>query len=108
MKGIHIVGVAYKRDVGDVRESPAIDIMGFLGDLGAVLSYTDPFVKELRLNGKTLRHQPLDTAAADADCCLIVTDHSDLDYPGLVRASKLVVDTRNCLRGFPDPHIVRL
>ncbi len=105
---VHIVGVAYKRDVGDVRESPAIDIMGLLAERGAVLSYTDPFVKELRLGGTTLRHEPLEVSAARADCCLIVTDHSDLDYCGLVRVAKLVVDTRNRLRGLADPHIVRL
>ena len=105
---VHIVGVAYKRDVGDVRESPALDIMGLLAEQGAELGYSDPFVAELRLGEKTLCHEAIESAAPRADCVVIVTDHSEMDYPGLVRTARLIVDTRNRLRGRPDNHIVRL
>ena len=105
---VHIVGVAYKRDVGDVRESPALDIMGLLAERGAELGYSDPFVAELLLGEKTLRHEAIESAAPRADCVVIVTDHSAMDYPGLVRTARLIVDTRNRLRGLPDTHIVRL
>ena len=104
---IHIMGVAYKRDIDDMRESPALDVMMLLGRRGAVLTYSDPHVPRLRLEGVQLASSP-ESAAADADCVVIVTDHHAFDYPGLVERSRLIVDTRNALKGVSSAKIVRL
>jgi UDP-N-acetyl-D-glucosamine dehydrogenase len=105
---IHLVGVAYKRNISDVRESPAIDILSLLEQRGGVVTYTDPFVPELQLESRTWQSRPLLEAAAQSDCVVIVTDHTDLDYAGLVNAAPLIVDTRNVLKHHRHPHIVRL
>ncbi len=105
---IHVVGVAYKRDVADVRESPAVDILGLLIRDGAEVSYSDPFVPLLQLESRTLRDTPLAAAVDAADCIVIVTDHSSVDYADLARRAKLVVDSRNALRGVSGDNIVRL
>ena len=104
---IHIVGVAYKRDIDDVRESPALDVIHLLLQRGARVSYTDPFVSELRLDSATLRAEPLD-AASRSDCAVIVTDHRSIDYDALVRSAPLILDTRNALKGRSEPNILRL
>jgi UDP-N-acetyl-D-glucosamine dehydrogenase len=104
---IHIMGVAYKRDIDDLRESPALDVMLLLERRGALLSYTDPYVSSLRLDGIALDSQP-DQAAADADCVVIITDHTAFDYPALVQRSALIVDSRNALKGIRSANIVRL
>ncbi len=104
---IHIMGVAYKRDIDDLRESPALDVMLLLDRRGALLSYTDPHVSRLRMDSLSLESQPED-AAADADCVVIITDHSAFDYPALVKRSPLIVDSRNALKGIQAANIVRL
>jgi UDP-N-acetyl-D-glucosamine dehydrogenase len=104
---IHILGVAYKRDIDDVRESPALDVMLLLQRLGASLCYSDPYIPALRLDGFELVAQPQETVAA-ADCAVIVTDHSAFDYRTLVENAQLIVDTRNALCGFQSTKIVRL
>jgi len=104
---IHVMGVAYKRNIDDLRESPALDVMMLLKRRGARLTYTDPFVPALRVDGLDLKAVP-EAAAAEADCVVIVTDHSSFDYAGLVARSRLIVDTRNALKAFPDAKIVRL
>jgi UDP-N-acetyl-D-glucosamine dehydrogenase len=104
---IHIMGVAYKRDIEDMRESPALDIMLLLERRGGIISYSDPHVPTLRLDGMSLTAQPQE-AAAEADCVVIVTDHSGFDYAGLVERAVLIVDSRNALKGFRSPKIVRL
>src|SRR5947209_7923751 len=104
---IHIMGVAYKRDIEDMRESPALDIALLLERRGAHLSYSDPHVPVLKLDGSSLDASP-ETAAADADCVVIVTDHAAFDYPGLLQRSRLIVDTRNALKGLSSDKIVRL
>jgi UDP-N-acetyl-D-glucosamine dehydrogenase len=104
---IHVMGVAYKRDIDDMRESPALDILMLLERRGAVLSYSDPHVPVLRLDSFSLEASP-ETAAADADCVVIVTDHAAFDYPALLSRSKLIVDTRNALKGLSSDKIVRL
>jgi UDP-N-acetyl-D-glucosamine dehydrogenase len=104
---IHVMGVAYKRDIDDMRESPALDVALLLQKRGGKLSYSDPHVPQLRLDGLNLDAQP-ETAAADADCVVIITDHSAFDYKGLAKNAKLIVDTRNALRGVNAPNIVRL
>jgi UDP-N-acetyl-D-glucosamine dehydrogenase len=104
---IHIMGVAYKRNIDDVRESPALDVMMLLERMGAAISYSDPHVPSLRLGGVVLQAAP-ETAAAEADCVVIITDHAAFDYAGLLNASRLIVDTRNALKGVNSSKIVRL
>jgi len=102
---VHIYGVSYKRDIDDVRESPALDIMLLLERRGALISYTDPHVPKLRLDGQELVSTE---AFEDADCVVIVTDHTKFDYAAVVDRAKLIVDTRNALKTFTSDKIVRL
>lgn len=97
---ILMLGVAYKRDIDDVRESPAIGIAEQLLNKGANLTYHDPFIAEMRLDGKeTLKNSELtDESLSNCDCVLIVTDHSAIDYEKVVRLAPLVIDTRNVTR----------
>jgi UDP-N-acetyl-D-glucosamine dehydrogenase len=104
---IHIYGVSYKRDIEDVRESPALDIIHLLQKRGAIISFSDPHVPLIRLEDETMLAQ--DAAALDtADCVVIVTDHSTFDYKALVDQASLIVDTRNALKAFNSGKIVRL
>jgi UDP-N-acetyl-D-glucosamine dehydrogenase len=93
-----VLGVAYKRDIDDIRESPALDIIRLLEGQGARVSYSDPHVPVLSENGHEFRSVPLspETVAA-ADCIMIVTDHSSVDYRMIRRHARLVVDTRNAM-----------
>ncbi|MBI4890479.1 MAG: nucleotide sugar dehydrogenase [Acidobacteria bacterium] len=104
---IHIMGVAYKRDIDDVRESPALDVIHLLRQRGAEVSYTDPFVSTIRLDQGELHSVPAESAAA-ADCVLVITDHKDFNYDNLVRDSQLILDTRNALRDRQAPNLIRL
>ena len=104
---IRVLGVAYKRNIDDVRESPALDVLLLLKRLGAVVSYTDAHVPVLHLDGESLVAQP-EESAAEADCVVIITDHSDFDYEKLAREASLIVDTRNALKGIQSDKIVRL
>ena len=90
---ILVLGVAYKPDISDVRESPAVKLIGLLENAGASVAYHDPHVPELSENGITLRSVPLEPG--EYDCVVIVTDHSSVDYDRLVEEAKLVVDLRN-------------
>ena len=105
---IHIIGVAYKKNIDDVRESPALDIIHLLTERGSTVTYSDPFVPSIRMDGHELTAAPLDQSVADADCVVVVTDHSDIDYSRVVEKAKLIVDTRNALKKFSSPKIVRL
>jgi UDP-N-acetyl-D-glucosamine dehydrogenase len=105
---IHLAGVAYKRNIDDVRESPALDIMLLLRRRGAVVTYSDPFVSTLKIDGLNLQSEELAESARRADCVVIVTDHSSFDYKGLLDASTLIVDTRNAMKSFRSEKIVRL
>lgn len=106
---VHVLGVAYKRDIDDMRESPALDVIELLKRKGAKVSYTDPHVP-------FLRHGPIDMAsttieravAAGADCAVIVTDHSAFDYRDIVARFPLVVDSRNALKGISAPTVFPL
>jgi UDP-N-acetyl-D-glucosamine dehydrogenase len=104
---IHVMGVAYKRDIDDMRESPALDVMLLLGRRGGIVSYSDPHVPRLKLDGLELESVP-ETEAANADCAVVITDHSGFDYAGLVERAPLIVDSRNALKAFRSPKIVRL
>lgn len=105
LNGAHILvlGVAYKRDVDDLRESPALRIIELLGEAGAEVRYHDPHVArlgEFREHSFDLASTPLDEAAFDwADVVMILTDHSDVDYARVVQCARLIVDTRNATRG---------
>ncbi|HUG40858.1 MAG TPA: nucleotide sugar dehydrogenase [Longimicrobiales bacterium] len=106
---ILVLGTAYKKDVGDIRESPALDIIRVLAGKGADVRYHDPFVPRIREDGIVLESVPLtDAELAEADCVVIVTDHSTVDYAAVVREAALVVDTRNATGGITAPHVVRL
>jgi UDP-N-acetyl-D-glucosamine dehydrogenase len=96
---IMILGVAYKKDVSDCRESPALDVMRLLKDKGALLSYNDPLVPSLRLGRSVLKSiEASPEEIAKHDCVIILTDHSAYDFRKIVGAAKLVVDTRNSTR----------
>ncbi len=105
---IHILGVAYKRDIDDVRESPALDIILLLERRGARVTYSDPFVPSIRLDGHDLTAEDPNSQAAEADCVVVVTDHAKFDYASIVKNARLIVDTRNALKKHPSPKIVRL
>ncbi len=110
---ILIMGVAYKRDIDDMRESPALGIIEKLQALGADVQFHDPYVPEIHLegNGHHLRGIELNgEAVGDADCVVIVTDHRNIDYAWLAERAKLIVDTRNTTRGLKDfeDKIIRL
>ena len=105
---VHIMGVAYKRNIDDMRESPALDIILLLKKLGAQVTYSDPYVPTLKLDDFDLSSQDAMASANKADCCVIITDHTTFDYKGLVDSASLIVDTRNALRGVDSEKIVRL
>jgi len=104
-----MLGVAYKKDIDDLRESPALTIIELLQKAGAEVRYNDPyfaFVGKGRKYDLQMKNTPLDNLG-EYDCVLIVTDHSDYDYKKIVKESKLVVDTRNATKGISAPNIVR-
>ncbi|HET9833780.1 MAG TPA: nucleotide sugar dehydrogenase, partial [Vicinamibacterales bacterium] len=106
---VHVLGVAYKRDVNDMRESPALDIIELLAKRGAAISYTDPWVPELRTDGHALKSVTLQQALADRpDCVVICTDHSAFHYDELVATGVVIVDTRNALKDRTSSNIFRL
>lgn len=105
---VHLLGTAYKRDIDDVRESPALDIILLLQRRGATVTFSDPYVKKININGTHLDAQPMLPSVNSADCVVIVTDHSGVDYSSVIEQSKLIVDTRNALKGFRSEKIVRL
>jgi len=104
-----VLGVAYKKDIDDLRESPSLTIIELLQKQGATVSYHDPyfpFVGKGRRYDLQMKRAELDNFG-QYDCVLIVTDHSDYDYARIVRESQLVVDTRNATRGITAPNLVR-
>jgi UDP-N-acetyl-D-glucosamine dehydrogenase len=99
---VHVLGVAYKRDIDDVRESPALDVIHLLAQRGAKVTYSDPFAPKLRANGSLLRDMEAidaEEGVSNADCSVIVTNHQLFDYRRIVECGKLIVDTRNALKG---------
>jgi len=106
---VHIFGMAYKPNVGDVRESPALDILELLIRQGAVVTYTDPYVESLVHGDQTLRSATTEDALAQsADCYVICTNHDVFDYDTIVKRAALIVDTRNALKQHASQAIVRL
>lgn len=108
---IMVLGAAYKPDINDLRESPALDIIGLLKQKGAQVSYHDPYIPYLDHEGWMMESVPdVLAAASEADCMVIVTNHSSYDYPALLEAAPLVVDTRNALgsAGRDNQKVVRI
>ena len=106
---VHLFGMAYKANVSDVRESPAVDVAVLLQQRGALVSYSDPFVPAICEGSLALRAVPAGEALADGtDCAVIVTAHDGVDYAKVARQAPLVVDTRNALAGIEGAHIFRL
>jgi UDP-N-acetyl-D-glucosamine dehydrogenase len=103
---ILILGAAYKPGIGDTRESPALRIMTLLGELGAKLSYHDPFVPELP--SQELKSVDLETGLADADLLAIVTAHKQVDHAAAVAKVPLAIDFRGVTRGFDADNVERL
>ncbi len=100
---IRVLGVAYKKDVGDVRESPALDIIELLESRGAGVAYHDPHVESIEIGVREHRSEALtEEWLGEADCVVIVTDHSTIDYEQVVKSSRAVFDTRNATRDLQD------
>jgi UDP-N-acetyl-D-glucosamine dehydrogenase len=108
---ILVVGVAYKPDVDDIRESPALDVIGLLGQKGANVSYHDPFIPRINHDDWSLESvHDLDESVKNSDCVVIITNHSMYDYRKLHENAVLIIDTRNALgeAGKSDQKVVRL
>jgi UDP-N-acetyl-D-glucosamine dehydrogenase len=105
------LGVAYKRGVGDTRESPALEVLATLLERGAEIAYADPYVPEITVGGRRLKAiEPTDEVIANADCVVILTDHVQLDYRRIAEVAALVVDTRGATHGVSvsSGHVVSL
>ncbi len=104
-----LLGVAYKSNVSDVRESPALDVIQALLKQKAIVLYNDEYVPTLTLHNQTIHSQPLSSGLLQAaDCVVIITDHSYYDVPCIVREARSIVDTRNVTRDYEDKKIIRL
>jgi len=113
LKGSHVLvlGVAYKPDIDDLRESPALDVIGLLEQKGTLVSYHDPHIPIVSHDEVNMQSVPdLMAAVRSADCVVIVTNHSTYDYPAILEAAALVVDTRNALgvAGREHAKVIRL
>ena len=104
---IHLLGVAYKKDVSDMRESPALDVLELLERRGALVSYTDPYVPRLRHGHVDLTSLD-ESKTADVDCAVLCTNHAVFDSEAIAKRYPLIVDTRNAFKGVEGDHIVRL
>jgi UDP-N-acetyl-D-glucosamine dehydrogenase len=106
---ILVVGVAYKKNIDDMRESPALDIIHLLMNRGAKVDYFDPFVSELSWEGIQMKSVVwTDTLGAEYDGVLVATDHSNVNYGALLRNARRIVDTRNAFRDFKDSKITKI
>jgi UDP-N-acetyl-D-glucosamine dehydrogenase len=104
-----VLGAAYKPDIADLRESPALDVIGLLENKGAQVSYHDPYITRLQHDDWEKTSVPdLTETLRDVDCVVIITNHSDYDYAAILREAELIVDTRNAIgdigRGNPKVH----
>jgi UDP-N-acetyl-D-glucosamine dehydrogenase len=106
---ILIIGVAYKKDIGDTRESPALKVIELLLDRKAKISYVDPHVEQIRVNQESIRSQRLnEEILKTSDCVVIITDHTTIDYSLIVEQAPLIVDTRNVLKNFRHAKIFQI
>jgi UDP-N-acetyl-D-glucosamine dehydrogenase len=99
-----ILGAAYKRDINDIRESPALDVIKLLQERGAEVSYHDPYIPDLHHEGMDLESVELTAEALrGSDCVVIVTDHSAFDYTWVASEAPIIVDSRNALKKVEQP-----
>jgi len=105
---IHLLGMSYKRDIDDLRESPSLDIAHLLKRLGARLSYSDPYAPSVRIDGELLLSRDVLVGLRDADCGVILTDHSIFDYHAIAATGRMIIDTRNALKGIGGANVFRL
>jgi UDP-N-acetyl-D-glucosamine dehydrogenase len=106
---ILVLGIAYKRDVGDTRESPALDIIRLLRSKGAQVAYSDPYVPSIEVDGTRMRSVDLTARKLKSlDCAVIVADHTAFDYAMIVRNARAIVDTRNALRDYRSGNITKI
>ncbi|MBI2362729.1 MAG: UDP-N-acetyl-D-glucosamine dehydrogenase, partial [Elusimicrobia bacterium] len=105
---IFVLGVAYKPDVTDVRESPALDVIQLLLDLGASVTYHDPHVPSVSVGRRRMRSVPLAAGARSCDAAVVLTAHRGVDYGRLLKTAPLVFDTRNALAGRRAGNLARL
>jgi len=106
---ILLLGMAYKPDIDDVRESPALDVYSLLKAKGAKVAFNDPYVDQIMFDGKMEQSVKLtDESLASYDCVVITTNHSAYDIVNIVEHSKLIVDTRNACKGISNNRIMRL
>jgi UDP-N-acetyl-D-glucosamine dehydrogenase len=106
---VHVLGVAYKAGVNDIRESPALNVMKILAEKGALLSYSDPYIPTIREDGFALDSIELTNGyLGGVDCVVILTDHKGIDYDQVIATAPMIVDTRNALKGREARNIVRL
>jgi UDP-N-acetyl-D-glucosamine dehydrogenase len=99
-----VIGVAYKKNIDDIRESPALDVIRLLEGRGATVTYHDPFIPKFREDGRDRTSVPLNAAELKrADAVVIVTDHTSIDYQLIVDQAAVVVDTRNATAGVRNP-----
>jgi UDP-N-acetyl-D-glucosamine dehydrogenase len=105
---IHVFGVAYKKDVNDMRESPALDVIELLHRRGATISYTDPHVPTLDHGGLSMKSVPESEAGNGIDCAVICTNHKVFNYAAMPKKFPLVVDTRNALKNVDAENVFRL
>ncbi len=104
-----VLGVAYKKDLGDTRESPSLKLIQQLQVNGADVTYNDPYVPEINIGGDKLSSVALnDKCLASANCVIIATDHSSYDYQNIIAKSNLIFDTRGVTKGINASHIIRL
>jgi UDP-N-acetyl-D-glucosamine dehydrogenase len=106
---VHILGVTYKKDISDSRESPAIEVIKLLAGLGAELTYSDPYVPSLQIEGQKMESlAPSREVLAASDIAIVITNHTSFDYVEIVRNAPLVFDTRNATDGLKAGNLVRL
>jgi UDP-N-acetyl-D-glucosamine dehydrogenase len=113
LKGSHVLvlGAAYKPDIADLRESPALDVIGLLENKGAQVSYHDPYITRLQHDDWEKTSVPnLSETLRDVDCVVIITNHSNYDYAAILQEAKLIVDTRNAIGdiGQGNPKVYKL
>jgi UDP-N-acetyl-D-glucosamine dehydrogenase len=103
-----VLGAAYKKDISDVRESPALDVIKLLIAKGALLDYNDPYIPDLHEEGLELSSVPIEGRLGSYDCVVITTDHKVYDFARIASEAKLIVDSRNATRGLGALNVVRL
>jgi len=106
---ILLVGVSYKKDIDDIRESPALDILNILEKKGASVYYHDPFVSSFVMNGKEYKSKNLrKDLLKSVDCCVIIADHSNIDYKFLIENVNAILDTRGIYKNYKSKKVVML